>query len=92
MIRVALVVAGLVVALPSPGEALFCPSKPRAPYCADKFRQFDDPREYDRCRDEMETYKSQVRSYTDCQQQLIDDATKEYNSAVASFNGRARRY
>ncbi|MBX9827096.1 MAG: hypothetical protein K2Y27_19155 [Xanthobacteraceae bacterium] len=92
MIRKALIVAGLVVALPSPSEALFCPSKPRAPYCADQFGQFDDQREFDRCRDEMESYKSRVQSYADCQRQMIDDATREFNSAVASFNRRARRY
>jgi hypothetical protein len=90
MIRKALIVAGLVVALPSLSEAFFCPSKPRAPFCLDRFSRFDDRSDFDRCRNELESYKSAVRSYADCQQQLIDDAIKEYNSAVATFDRRVR--
>ena len=92
MIGKALAVAGFVVAMPSLSEAFFCLSKPRAPYCADQFGRFDDQRDFERCRDEMESYKSQIRSYADCQRQLADDAVKEFNSAVASFNHRARGY
>jgi hypothetical protein len=92
MIRKALVVAGLVVALPSLSEAFFCSSKPRAPFCADRFGRFDDQSDFDRCRREMESYKSDVASYADCQRQLADDAVKEFNSAVANFNRRARGY
>ena len=92
MIRKALIAAGLVVALPSVSEAFFCPSKPRVPFCADRFGQFDNQSDFDRCRREMESYKSDVASYADCQRQLAEDAVKEFNSAVASFNRRARGY
>lgn len=89
MFRKVLIVAGLAVALPSPGEALFC-SKPRAPYCADRFGRFDDQSDFDRCRRELESYKADVRWYADCQRGLIDDAVREFNSAVENFNRRAR--
>jgi hypothetical protein len=88
MIRMALVVAGLVVALPSLGEA-FC-SKPRTPFCLDRSGRFDNRFDYDSCRSELERYGFAIRSYADCQRQLIDDALKEHSSAVAKFEQRTR--
>lgn len=68
--------------------------EPSAPSCASTFGGFDDEWEFDRCKREMESYKADVESYIDCNNQQArrknEDAISEYESAVDSFNRRAR--
>jgi hypothetical protein len=42
------------------------------------------------CQYEMESYKSETRLYLNCLKAESDEAIKEYNSAVESFNCNAR--
>lgn len=67
----------------------FC-TKPDAPYCAASFGAFDDRSDFESCRSEMESYKSNVEEFLSCQKRESDSAVSDYNDAVESFNRRAR--
>ena len=58
--RTAAVLAALIVILASPA-ARAC-YEPTAPYCATKYGAFDDQDEFDRCKREMNSYKSDAKS------------------------------
>lgn len=84
----------IALMLCSPATAsLYC-SEPSAPWCAERFGAFDDEYDFDRCKREIESYKYDVERYTDCvadeARREIDEAIDNYNSAVESFNRRAR--
>lgn len=74
-------------------SAFYC-SEPTAPSCASRYGSFDDEWEFERCKREMDSYKDEVESYIDCNNQQArrenDDAISNYSSAVDSFNRRAR--
>ncbi len=72
-------------------------SAPSAPYCATRYGAFGDQDDFDRCKRQMQSYQSEVESFLSCSQREIDDLRQkskseldEYNSAVDSFNRRAR--
>lgn len=67
-------------------------SKPEAPYCATAYGKFDDQYDFDRCKNEMENYKSEVEDFLACQRRESQQAIDEYNEAVESFNRRAGGY
>ncbi|MBB5041946.1 hypothetical protein [Shinella fusca] len=90
----------ILLALATPLSTYAC-SEPSAPSCATRYGSFDDEWEFDRCKDEMESYKSEVEDYMTCRnreaQEAIDDANRDnrqaesdYSDAVDSFNRRAR--
>ncbi|MGX9143496.1 hypothetical protein [Mesorhizobium sp. 128a] len=72
--------------------SLYC-SKPSTPSCAERYGSFDDQDEFDRCKREMEDYKSEVESYLDCNNRQArsenEEAISGYEDAVESFNRRA---
>ena len=76
------------VMLIAPGEAT-C-SKPDAPSCANGYSDFANHSEYRRCKVEMESYNSEIKSYLACQRREITIAIDEHNEAVDSFNRRVR--
>ena len=82
MLRFAALVA-LVVAAPSSAFA-YC-FEPSAPYCASTYMEFSDEYEFDRCKREMETYASEVETFTQCRQdevqELADTAEEEARQA-----------
>lgn len=93
--------ASLLLFSPSVSYA-YC-SEPSAPYCATSFGSFDDEDEYDRCKREMGSYRSDVERYMSCRndeaQEAVDEANSdnskartEYSNAVDSFNRRANSY
>jgi hypothetical protein len=88
------VAAGFLLAATAGGRA-YC-LKPSAPYCAEGYGRFDDQWEFDRCRSEMENYKFEVEQYGECVRRearnQIEEAFRDYNSAVEAFNRRARGY
>jgi hypothetical protein len=65
-------------------------SEPTAPYCASKYGAFDDEDEFRRCKSEMESYQSETQEFLSCVKRNSDSIIEEYNSAVESFNRRAR--
>ena len=83
--RYCLVVVLLAAGSPS---LAFC-SKPDAPYCASSYGKFDDQYDFDRCKREMESYKSEVEDFMSCLRRETDEAVSDYNDAVESFNRRA---
>ena len=99
--RTTLFAVFISIVVPSLAHA-YC-SEPSAPSCATRFGAFDDEWEFDRCKRDMESYKSDVESYMSCRndeaQQAINEANRDneragasYSDAVSSFNRRARGY
>jgi hypothetical protein len=78
----------LLVITVTPSHA-FC-SQPRAPYCASSFGKFDDRYEFERCKREMEHYRDDLDRYLSCLRNDREQAVRDYNDAVESFNRRAR--
>jgi hypothetical protein len=66
-------------------------SAPESPSCAARHSTFDSQDDFDRCKRQMSTYKSEVEDYLSCTRRETDSAIEEYNSTVDSFNRRARR-
>jgi hypothetical protein len=90
MLKHSVIAISLLVTSIDPVRA-YC-SKPDAPYCATRFGKFDDQNDFDRCKREMESYRSDVESFLDCQRRESQQALNDYNYAVESFNRRARGY
>jgi hypothetical protein len=65
-------------------------SSPSAPSCAAQYGAFDDQDDFDRCKRQMSSYQSEAQDYLSCVRRETDSAIEEYNSAVDSFNRRAR--
>ena len=65
-------------------------SSPSAPSCAAQYGAFDDQDDFDRCKRQMSSYQSEAQNYLSCVRRETDSAIEEYNSAVDSFNRRAR--
>jgi hypothetical protein len=84
-------VAGLILAgaLWSAPSFAFC-SKPDAPLCATDSGRFDDTDDFESCKNEMESYRSDAEEFLSCQKRENEEAIEEYNDAVRSFNDRAR--
>ncbi|AZO63335.1 MAG: hypothetical protein E5Y51_21510 [Mesorhizobium sp.] len=72
--------------------AFYC-TKPSAPSCAERYGSFDDEYEFDRCKREMEDFKSEVERFIDCNNQQArsdnEESISDYKDAVESFNRRA---
>lgn len=82
----------LVWSATSPSLAFYC-RKPSAPSCAERYGSFDDDYEFDRCKREMEDFKSEVERFIDCNNQQArsdnEESISDYKDAVESFNRRA---
>lgn len=85
-----MIIRGLLLATISVTSAQAYCYKPDPPSCATRYGAFDDEWEFSRCKREMESYKSDVEIFLSCQRRESDDAISDYNSAVQSFNRRAR--
>ena len=85
-----LVLAILIIgALIKPAWA-FC-SKPIAPYCARSYDKFDDQYEFNRCKREIEDYRSEIDDYLTCVKIQNQKAIDEYNEMVENLNRRAKK-
>lgn len=82
------------------GSFAYC-SEPSAPSCASRFGAFEDEWEFDRCKSDMESYKSDVEDFMSCERREAQDAVDEaerkaesaasdYSDAVDDFNRRTR--
>lgn len=93
MRKILLIAAILSLSPIGEAYAFYC-SEPSAPSCASRYGSFDDEWEFDRCKREMESYKNDVESFIDCNNQQArrenEEAISEYGNAVDSFNRRAR--
>jgi hypothetical protein len=70
-------------------ESLASCSTPDAPSCASRYDKFDDQDEFDSCKREMESYKSEVEDFMSCLKREGDEAINDYDAAVQRFNSRA---
>jgi hypothetical protein len=78
-----------ILVLTSATANAYC-SPPSAPSCATRYGAFDDQDDFDRCKRQMSSYQSDAQDYLSCMRRESDNAVEEYNSAVDSFNRRAR--
>jgi hypothetical protein len=96
----ALLLVAAFSALSVPSALAYC-SEPSAPFCATRYGAFDDEDQFIRCKREMVSYQSEAQNFLSCQKREADDLLStmkrksdsvidEYNSAVESFNRRAR--
>jgi hypothetical protein len=72
-------------------------SPPSAPSCATRYGTFDSQDDFDHCKRQMSSYQSEAQDYLSCLRREAEDLKRksdgtieEYNSAVDSFNRRAR--
>lgn len=65
---------------------LFC-SKPTEPTCIDRYGTFDNEWSFDRCKDEIKTYVSELKSYRSC---VIRTTQSEADAIVEKFNCKAK--
>jgi hypothetical protein len=84
----------LVLALFSISEAAaqagyYC-SEPSPPYCIDGFGTFDDEWSFNRCRDEVESYVSEVTDFQNCLAQWHEAAGYEAENVIEKFNCKAQ--
>jgi len=91
----AIIISAAIVAIFPINVFAYC-SEPSAPSCASSFGSFDDEWEFDRCKRDMEAYRSEVEDFIQCNneearraQQASEEAASEYSDAVDSFNRRA---
>jgi hypothetical protein len=83
------IVASLVVPLMISEAGAFC-SKPSAPYCASGTGNFDDSYDFDRCKGEMDYYRTEVEDFLGCVKRESSEVVDEYNDTIASFYRRVR--
>jgi len=60
--------------------------RPEAPSCLNMLGLSDDSFTFDMCRNDIERYRSQVRSYLSCLTEESNDVVDEVNKAVKKFN------
>ena len=89
--RYALGVAALLLTTDVANAYSYC-TQPSAPSCASRYGSFDDEDDFDRCKRQMKSYRSDLESYISCVKDEADKATNEYNDTVAKFNRRAQSY
>ena len=96
--RTRTILASIALTFMTADARAYC-SKPDAPYCASRYGAFDDDYDFDRCKREMVSYRSDLEFFLDCLRRESEDlkrqgdeATDDYNDAVESFNRRARDY
>jgi hypothetical protein len=98
--RIAWAAVSCVLVLVARPAFAYC-TEPSAPYCASRYGAFEDQDEFRRCKREMESYQSEAQDFLSCTKREADDlistlkrksdsVIEEYNSAVESFNRRAR--
>jgi hypothetical protein len=92
-----LAILSIIVLLGASAPANAYCSSPSAPYCAARYGAFDSQDDFDRCKRQMSSYQSEAEDYLSCLRREADElkrksdgAIEEYNSAVDSFNRRAR--
>lgn len=65
-------------------------SEPSAPSCASRYGSFSDQWEFDRCKRDLESYRSDVEEFMSCNnheaQNAIDAAKNANESALSGFN------
>ena len=88
-----LAIAGIFLIVGTVAAGAHC-STPMAPLCAEKSTLLDNRWEFNSCRREMESYKSEIGIYGDCvrgeARNQVEGTIRNYNAAVESFNRRVR--
>jgi hypothetical protein len=58
----------------------FC-SEPSAPFCAESYGPFNDQWDFDNCKREMESYKSEIEDYLECNRNEVEEANEKVRRA-----------
>lgn len=62
--------------------------EPVAPPCVDRTAQIADQQEFDKCRQAVETFRSETKGYLLCLKSKVGGALDHFNEAVDRFNQR----
>lgn len=89
MIRYVLPIAASLIA--STGTASAWCIEPSAPSCASNFGSFTDQFEFDICKSDMESYRSQLEEFARCRQREVDEANETAKRAVDEAEEVARK-
>ncbi|QKK28597.1 hypothetical protein FE844_002960 [Rhizobium indicum] len=65
--------------------------RPQKPNCSTTYYAFNDSYEFDKCRREIEAFKSEVQKYLACLESESKETVAEYNDVVSSFNRKAQQ-
>jgi hypothetical protein len=65
-------------------------SEPTAPSCVDGYGKFNEEYEFQRCRNDVESFRSDTEEYLSCLRRKGEEARTNFSNAVDSFNRRAR--
>ncbi|MBP2236148.1 hypothetical protein J2Z31_002662 [Sinorhizobium kostiense] len=79
-----------ISSLASSGAWAYC-SEPSAPSCADGYGSFQDEWEFNSCKSDMETYKSEIEDFISCKQREVDEANEAARKAAEEAEDVARR-
>lgn len=66
-------------------------SEPSSPYCVNAYGAFKSRSEYESCKSELESFKSETLDYLGCLKKKSQEAIDEHSSAVDNFNMRVRK-
>ena len=78
----------LVAVLVQTSAALAGCVEPVAPPCVDRPALIADQREFDECRQTVETFRSETKEYLLCLKSEVSGALDHFNDAVDRFNQR----
>ena len=78
----------LIIALLFSTPAWAC-YEPSAPLCQSSPYTFDDNYSFQTCRNELESYSSDVEEYIACLRRKQNDVVEELNSAISEFNNNS---
>ncbi|MGX5827378.1 hypothetical protein [Mesorhizobium sp. 43Arga] len=65
-------------------------SEPEKPWCVQRYGAFDDEDDFNRCKSQILSYRSDVDDYLSCLKKNSEEAASEYEDAVSAFNRRAK--
>ena len=75
---------------PVNAQAGYYCSEPSPPYCIDSYGTFDDEWSFNRCKNEVESYLSEVASFQNCLADWHSAAGDEADAAIEKFNCKAQ--
>lgn len=83
-----LLLAAALLGLTSAAYAYDSCSEPDRPSCTNRYGPFDDEYDFDRCKRQVENFRTEVTGYVDCLKENSEEAISEFNDAVSGFNRR----
>ncbi|WP_234906723.1 hypothetical protein [Rhizobium rhizogenes] len=81
---------GVGVFLVGVGTAHAYCSEPSAPYCVSSYGKFDDQSDFEQCKREVESYKSEIEDFVRCEERDVDEANDAAKKAASEAEDALR--